>query len=174
MPARSILCLIIILAAVAGPAAAEVVIADGGVEITRAEFEAILATSPEKLKRRAASDLGDRFELITQLVASRKLAQKADQLEPGEEGYWELQFKLVNMKQEFMFQRLVAAVEEPDFEALARERYTTQKDKYARYPETRASSHILFRSPPGNDRSALRKQAEEVLAELRSGADFEA
>jgi len=153
---------------------AEVVVSDDGVSMTREEFEAVLASSSEKIKSRAANDLGDRFELITQLMASRKLAAAADQLDENDPGYWELQFKLLGVKEQFMFKRLVAEYEAPDFDALARERYKTEKEKYARYPEVRASSHILFRSPPGRDRTELRKKAQQVLEELRAGADFEA
>lgn len=155
-------------------ARAEVVISDEGVEITREELEAVLETSADKVKRRAANDVGDRFELITQLMASRKLAAKAEELDRNDPGYWELQFKLLGVKEQFMFQQLVADYELPDFDALARERYKTEKDKYARYPEVRASSHILFRSPPGQDRTELREKAQQVLDELRAGADFEA
>ncbi|MHA7816236.1 MAG: peptidylprolyl isomerase [Pseudohaliea sp.] len=155
-------------------ARAEVVVADEGIEMTREEFEVVLETSPEKIKRRAANDLGDRFELITQLLATRKLAATADDLTPDDPGYWELRFKLLQAREQFMFQRLVDERQEPDFEPLAKERYKTEKEKYARYPETRASSHILFRSPPGQDRTELREKAAQVLAELRDGADFEA
>ncbi|KGE04735.1 Peptidyl-prolyl cis-trans isomerase PpiD [Pseudohaliea rubra DSM 19751] len=155
-------------------ALAQVVISDEGVDITREEFEAVLATSPDKIKRRAANDLGDRFELITQLIASRKVAATAETLDKDDPGYWELQFKLLTAKEQFMFERLVADYDLPDFDELARERYKTQKDKYARYPELRASSHILFRSPPGEDRTELREKAALVLEELRAGADFEA
>jgi parvulin-like peptidyl-prolyl isomerase len=167
-----ILSTLFLLSAVLSPAVAEVIVADEGVELTRQEFEAVLATSPEKIKRRAANDLGDRFELITQLVASRKLAATAEELDPDQPGYWELRFKVLQARERFMFQRLVDNYETPDFEALARERYRTEKDKYARYPEVRASSHILFRSPPGEDRTELREKAREVLEELRNGADF--
>ena len=155
-------------------ARAEVVVSDEGVEITREELRVVLETSPEKVKRRAANDVGDRFELLTQLMASRKLAAKADELDQDDPGYWELQFKLLGVKEQFMFQQLVQDYEMPDFDELARERYKTEKEKYARYPEVRASSHILFRSPPGEDRTELRKKAQQVLEELRAGADFEA
>lgn len=167
-----ILSTLFLLSAALSPAVAEVIVADEGVELTRQEFEAVLATSPEKIKRRAANDLGDRFELITQLVASRKLAATAEELDPDQPAYWELRFKVLQAREQFMFQRLVDNYETPDFEALARERYRTEKDKYARYPEVRASSHILFRSPPGEDRTELREKAREVLEELRNGADF--
>jgi parvulin-like peptidyl-prolyl isomerase len=60
-------------------------------------------------------------------------------------------------------------------EDLARERYETEKDKYARVPEHRKASHILFRCAPGKcNRDELRPIAQEVLDALRAGADFEA
>ena len=77
------------------------------------------------------------------------------------------------MKRQFIFEREVGEYILPDMNALAEERYLTQKDRYAKIPETRASSHILFSSPPGRDRTELREEAAKILAELRAGADFE-
>jgi parvulin-like peptidyl-prolyl isomerase len=148
------------------------VVRDDGVAISRAEFEAALSGMPEKVRQRAAQDLGDRLELISGMLESRKLAAKAEQLTPEDEGYWDLHFKLIAAKQTFMFQRDLDAIRVPNAEALAQEWYRTQKDKYAKVPETRASSHILFASPPGLPRDELRKTANAVLDQLRAGADF--
>ena len=57
-------------------------------------------------------------------------------------------------------------------EELAHEYYQTRKEHYASVPEERASSHILFATNPGDDRTEVRKRAQEVLAQLRDGADF--
>jgi parvulin-like peptidyl-prolyl isomerase len=161
-------------AAQPGPGAEDVVIADGPAQLSRAEVAAMLATTPSIIRLPAARDLGDRFELINQWVVDEKLAREADQLTADDEGYWALKAKLDAVKRDFMIQRHLSSYEAPPLEPLVRERYETQKDKYAKVPETRASSHILFASPPGLDRSELRKKAQAVLEELRAGADFEA
>ncbi len=152
----------------------EVIAADGGVVITRAEFEAAIADAPERVLRRTANNDGERFEMINGMLTVRKLAAEADTLTPEDEGYWELQAKLLNVKQEFMFARHVNAIEVRNPELLAQEYYRTQKDKYATKPETRASSHILLASPPGLDRTEVRAKAQRLLDELRAGADWNA
>ncbi len=151
-----------------------VIASDGGVAITRAEFEAAIADAPERVMRRAANDDGDRFEMINGMLTVRKLAAEADALTPEDEGYWELQSKLLNVKQEFMFKRHVNAIEVRNPELLAQEYFRTQKEKYATKPETRASSHILLASPPGLDRTEVRAKAQRLLDELRAGADWNA
>ena len=57
--------------------------------------------------------------------------------------------------------------------ALAEERYETQKDKYALVKERRISSQILIKSPPGVPREPALAEANEVLKQLRAGADFQ-
>ena len=54
-----------------------VIASDGGVAITRAEFEAAIADAPERVMRRAANDDGDRFEIINGMLTVRKLHVQA-------------------------------------------------------------------------------------------------
>lgn len=153
---------------------AEVVIRDEGIEITRSEFRAALEMSPQLIRELATNDLGERYELISRMLEVRKLAAKADVLSTDTPGYWELQFQLLALKRQFIYDRELKEVTLPDPHALAQEYYKTQKDKYATKPETRLSSHILLASPPGLPREGVRAKAQELLNELRSGADFEA
>lgn len=155
-----------------GAASAQTVIAEGDVKISYAEMQAILEVTPPSIVKLAASDTGDRFELINQIMASRKLAAEADKLTPEDDGYWELAFSILFAKETYMFNRLVNETLVPPMAALAEERYQTQKDKYALVPETRGSSHILFASPPGLDREPLRAKAQGVLERLNAGEDF--
>lgn len=150
----------------------DTVVSDGTVQISREEFEAALNSTPEKLRALSAKDLGDRFELINAMIQSRKLAAQADQLSPDSDDYWELQFQLLGVKRQFVFDRELGNFKVPNVQQLAREYYETQKVKYATKPELRKSSHILLASPPGRPREALRERAQELLEELRSGADF--
>jgi parvulin-like peptidyl-prolyl isomerase len=162
------------LATAASPGRGQDVVRDGDVSLDYESLEALLESIPESLVRRAAGDVGERYTLLNELMLNLKLVAVADALEPGDPGYAELKSKLDQVKQQFAFEKEVAAYQVPDLQALALERYETQKDKYAKVPETRASSHLLLYSPPGPDRSELRRQAQELLAQLRAGADFEA
>jgi peptidyl-prolyl cis-trans isomerase C len=161
-------------AGAAEPVPSDVVVRDGDVVITRAEFEAVLKSSPARAVSTAAADVGRRFELINSMMASRKLAAEADALTPDDKGYWDLQFRIQGLKEQFAFDRKMAAIEIGNYEALANEYYRTRRDHYARIPEKRASSHILLSSPPGRDRAPVREKARDILAQLRAGADFEA
>ncbi|GAB3322383.1 peptidylprolyl isomerase [Haliea atlantica] len=155
----------------------EIVIRDGDVTVTRAEFEEIVERWSRDMREAAANDTGDRLELINIAVTNKKLAQAADTLTPEADGedYWTLYFREQNLKRRFMIDRFVANVEVPELSDLARERYATEKDKYAKVPEKRLTSHILWVCPPGQcEREPVREEAREVLAQLRDGADFEA
>lgn len=154
--------------------AMQTVIADGGVSISRAEFEEILRTAAPRVVERATTDMGDRLEFINSLLATRRLAAEADKYTAEDDGYWELYFALIAAKREFVFKKLMEDLEVPDLEPLVEERYHTKKDKYALVPEKRASSHILLASEPGKDRTSVREEAAEILAQLRGGADWDA
>lgn len=172
---RSLSVLLLFLLMSTGLLAAEdkVVISDAGVEITYEEMKAALTMIPRAMRSLAADDVGQRFELINNMVQIRKLAAKAEDLTPEVPRYWQLQFEILALKRNFIFELEQADVELPDPIPLAEEYYETQKDKYALEPETRSSSHILFASPPGLPREELRDKAQSILGELRAGANFE-
>ncbi|MEM8493484.1 MAG: peptidylprolyl isomerase [Pseudomonadota bacterium] len=151
-----------------------VVARDGEATITRAELEAALTMSPSSYRTRAANDLDERLELINNMLQIRKLALLADSLPSDTPGYWETFFEVLAVKRTLALKYEKSRTKFPDPEALAQEYYATQKDKYALVPEQRLSSHILFASPPGLPRDELRIKANEILEELRAGADFAA
>jgi peptidyl-prolyl cis-trans isomerase C len=157
-------------------ALSEVIVRDGDIEMTRAEFEQIVSRWSAEMRSSAANDLSDRLELISLAVMNKKLAKLADSItaEENAEDYWNLHFQLQSLKRRFMIKHFVDNLEVPDMSALAEERYHTEKDKYALVPEKRLTSHILFLCQPGQcEREPVRQQAREVLAALRDGANFE-
>ncbi|CAN0606066.1 unnamed protein product, partial [Ectocarpus sp. 12 AP-2014] len=143
----------------------DVVVADGAITISRSDFEQLVSETPDIIRSAAARDVGDRFALINDFIAARKMIAEADLISPEDPGYAELQKQLNAVKQQFVFNRAKNAYVLPDLNPLAEERYLTQKDKYAKIPETRASSHILFYQAPGPDRTELRLKAQAVLEE---------
>lgn len=168
------ICLMSIVATVS----AETVISDQGVSLSREELEYVVSQWPPQMQQAAANDLGDRLELLNQAVASKKIASEADKLTPERDGdvYWQKEMMVRAALQQFMVSRFMASIEVPDMSALAEERYNTEKGKYAWVPPSRLSSHILLRCGAGVDCDPLELQAraEELLLELRAGADFEA
>lgn len=157
-------------------AQAKDVIVDDGISISHAEFEQLVSRWSAEMRESAASDHGDRLELINIALMNKKLAAAAEAVteEEDPEAYWRLHFQLQSVKRNFMVDRYAKAIEIPDMSELAQERYHTEKDKYAKVPEHRLTSHILFMCQPGQcDREAERVKAREVLQALRDGADFE-
>ena len=148
------------------------VVGHAGVEVSRAEFQAILDTSPSTYRAAAANDLGDRYEFINNVLYARKLAASVDTLAPEDPGYWTLHFALLAAKAEFALTRLMEDVELADPADLAAEYYLTKKEQYAAVPEQRASSHILLASPPGLDRAEVRELGQSIRAQLLDGADW--
>ena len=152
-----------------------IAVRDGDIVISEAEMAAMIDAWTDDMKRAAARDKGERFELLTSAVMSRKMAKEAEEATPEDPGYWNMQFKILNVKQRYVFNQFLDQLDIPDVDELARERYKTEKDKYAKVPEHRKASHILLRCPAEScNRDELRPQAQELLQELRNGADFEA
>jgi hypothetical protein len=157
-------------------AAAEDVVEDQGVALSRVELEHIVKLWSPDMQQAAANDAGDRIELLNMALANKKLAAMVPDSPPEEgdtDAYWRLQLNIRNMESQYVVKQYLASLDIPDMTALAEERYKTQKDKYALVPETRLSSHILLLCAPGAcDRDARRVEAEKILAELEAGADF--
>jgi len=155
-------------------AQAQPVIEDEGIGIDRAEMAKIVENWTPQMQKSAARDLGDRLELLNMALTNKKMAMQAEQLSPeaDPEAYWKYVFWLQGQQRKFVFDQYMAALDTPDMSALAEERYTTEKDKYALVAEQRRSSHILYNCPAGCDREPLKPQAAKVLLALRGGADF--
>lgn len=170
--------LALVLTCVSPQVMAEAVISDQGVSMSRGELEFIVANWPTQLQQDAANDLGNRLELLNQAVASKKIAREADAMTPEQDGdtYWQKELRVRKVLRDFMVSQFIASIEVPDMSGLAKERYLTEKDKYARVPPGRLTSHILLRC--GGDvecePAAMKAHAERILAELRAGGDFEA
>ncbi len=156
---------------------ADAAIKDGGVEISEEELQVIIQRWPSDVKKAAANDLGSRMELLSSAVAGRKMAKELNQMTPESDGaaYWAYQDALLSFQRQQRTKQFVDSIEYPNMEALAQERYQTEKDKYAKVPEKRLTSHILLQCLPGKcEREPVREQAAALIAELRKGADFEA
>jgi hypothetical protein len=155
---------------------AETVIEDQGVSMSREEVEHWIQLWTPQMQRAAAADRGDRIELLNMALVAKKMALEAESATPEQdpEAYWNMQFAIRNVQRNYVAQDFLKNLEVPDMKPLAKERYITEKDKYAFVPEVRLSSHILFACVPGTcDVLGTKAQVQEVLDQLRAGADFE-
>lgn len=156
---------------------AQNVIEDAGVGMTREELEFVVRHWTPQMQKAAAIDRGDRLELLNRALTTKKIAAEADAIGPDAdpEEWWQLQYAILNRQRQFVQRHYMRTLEIPDMSDLAAEHYKTEKDKFALVPERRLSSHILVRCLPGNCvRKEKRELAEQLLQQLRDGADFEA
>lgn len=154
---------------------AQTVIRDDDVSISRDEMQQIVRRWTPEMQTAAANDAEVRWELAAMTVASKKIARAAEEVTPESdpEFYWEIKLQVQQLLRNLMIKHYLDTLEMPDWEPLARERYAADKDKYARVPERRLSSHILFACQPGNcDNEKVVSTANEALAALDNGADF--
>ena len=153
---------------------AQIVLEDDGVSINEDEFEFLVSQWPSQMQTAAANNLGDRLELLNKMIMLRRMAAAADNLPPETKESWELSEKVLILKREFLLNKFAANLKVPDMSELSAERYDSEKLKYALVPEKRMSSQILFicASPCSIEQASI--EAQEVLDELRAGADFAA
>ncbi|WP_116367403.1 peptidylprolyl isomerase [Parahaliea mediterranea] len=153
-----------------------IVVSDDGVSISENELRYVIQNWTPELRKSAATDGGDRIELLNQVLAIKKIAAQADDLTPEADGdvYWDLEMRLRQAKQVYMVKHFMATLEVPDMTELSKERYETEKRKYAHVLEQRSSSHILIRCDPRNcNGEKEEKRAQEALAKLKAGEKFE-
>ena len=155
-------------------AVAQIVLEDDGVSVNEGELEFLVSRWPSQMQTAAANNLGDRLELLNKVIMLRRMAAAADKLPPETEASWELSEKVLIIKRDSLLDNFAANLKVPDMSALAAERYDTEKLKYGLVPEKRMSSHILFICAPPCSPEQASIEAQEVLDELRAGADFKA
>ena len=153
-----------------------IVLEDADVSMSYQELSHFIESWSLDMKQAAANDEGDLIELLSMTLANKRVASEFEQLEPRPESadYWETQFKLRNIKRDYVVKRHMQSLDVPEMAALAKERFQAQKEKYARVPERRLSSHILLACPPGECKRGPRlEEARQLIAELREGRSFE-
>jgi len=156
---------------------AQNIVEDQGVGMSREELEFIVKYWTPQMQEAAATDSGDRIELINLALSAKKIASEAQKLSPEVDGelYWKHMMLIRNTEKRFMLDTYMSSLEVPDMAALAQERYLTEKDKYALVPEQRLSSQILVlcQATTDCDRKEKRLLAEKILADLQDGQNFE-
>ena len=150
------------------------VIEDGGVGMSLAELEYIVRHWTPEMQAAAANDLGDRLELLNLALSNKRIAAEVDKLTPEKDGdvYWRAELMKRATMRKLVVELYLREAEVPDMTELARERYLTQRDKFAKVPDQRLSSHILFKCDVKQacDQQAVSERAQAVLAELQAGA----
>ena len=153
-----------------------VVVENDGIELTREELQYIVQGWARDMQIAAANNPESRRELIKMALASKKLANASASVsrEADPEFYWSRELQVRGVLRHLLVKHYLDTLEVPDMQPLAEERFLADRDKYAKVPERRMTSHILFRCIPHQcDREELNERANWVLAELKAGGDFE-
>ena len=155
--------------------AAEIIVREGELTLSRAEVEFALAGSPKQIRDSAQSDEASRYEFFVSLLVSKKILAELQALDPSDDpiAYHQFLFKQLETARELDKQLFQNELLLPDFEVLALERYKISKNDIAPLPEVREASHILRLCTENCDDAS---DAIETLRSLRKrieeGASF--
>ena len=127
-------------------AAAETIVRDGNMTLSKGEIEFALAASPPPIRESAKTDDASRYEFFVNLLVSKKILARLEALDVKEDPvtYYQFYFQQMELARELDRQLFQNQLVLPDFEALALERYKISKNEIAPVPEIREASHILL------------------------------
>ena len=131
-----------------------------------------LTVPPEQLRRfyaerkRVTQHAGNFFVV-------RKLAEEAQARELTEAERFRVEEARARALSQVQLDHIVAQEKQPDYEAVAREEWQANPEKY-QGPEAVRVSHILVKPGDGRDDAQALARAEEALAKAKAGADFAA
>ena len=159
-------------------AADDVLVENGSIKLTRADYELELQRVPEDLRAEFAASPVRLTTLLNQLLIDKTLAKAAR--DAGLDRDPEIAARLAHELDRFYAQAEVFKIEQDagayfdahasDYLPKAHEIYLLDKDKY-RLPEQVSVSRILF-STSKRDKAAALALAKETRAKLAAGADF--
>ncbi|MCK5768895.1 peptidylprolyl isomerase [Algiphilus sp.] len=144
-----------------------------GVAVTADDLETELALMSDQERAKALGSAKALQSAITSVFYRRRMEDIA-----SERGYLDdptLQQRIARNREMIIANAVpemyLAELEQPDFEARAREYYEANSEEF-RPPERIAASHIFWQAPSDDDKKRVREEAESVLEQLRNGAEF--
>ena len=158
----------------AQPANDLVLMEGAGVKITLADVQAALLRAPADERQRMLADKGPLAQIVNELYTRRLMAQEARKrgLDRGAQAELYAQQAVEHALSELAVSAIDAAAVPKEPQLTERSRALYQKDtKMFSAPALSAASHILVRRV--GDKGEARKRAEEVLAKVKAGGNFE-
>ncbi|MDG1066382.1 MAG: peptidylprolyl isomerase [Luminiphilus sp.] len=127
-------------------AAAQTIVSDGDLTLSKEEVEFALAASPPPVREGAKTDEASRYEFFVNLLVSKKILARLEALDAKDDPatYYQFYFQQLEFARQLDQQLFQDQLALPDFEALAAERYKVSKSEIAPIPEIREASHILL------------------------------
>lgn len=151
---------------------ATVLIKRGEAALTLADMDAYVSEAPAELRAGLLSNLSRKEQILTQLMVLETLAQEAIDAGLLDDPLTQARVDLARTR--FLAQLRTEQLQQSspiDAEALARERYTSNPDRYL-LEETVTVRHILVEARNRSERAAEARIAE-VVAKLEAGTSFE-
>jgi len=141
---------------------AAVVVRSGDIQVTLGDLQAFIANVQARRETVPPPNLRTLQAIAQRVLVNRVLASQAEAM--GLDKSPEVQRRMQLERESFLRELRLAQVEElgpePDYEALARETYLTQKDRFVRQPEVHVA-HILVDTKERSEDEA-KARAEEV------------
>jgi parvulin-like peptidyl-prolyl isomerase len=127
-------------------AAAETIVSDGDVTLSKGEVAYALAAAPPQVRNSTKTNEASRYEFFVNLLVSKKIMARLEAVDVNEDPdtYYQFYFQQMEMARQLDKQLFQDQLALPDFEALAAERYKVSKNEIALVPELREASHILL------------------------------
>ncbi len=167
--------LLMTAAAQAAVPADTVLLSSGKVNVTEGEYQQSLAALDAQQRSRVTATRAHVEGFLRSIYQQKRMVAEAERL--GLPQQPDVKAKLHAARRDVLINalhdHLEAAIKTPDFMALAHEYYQTHTDQY-HLPQQYRVAYILFKVNCPCQDAAKRKQAMNVLQQLRNGADFAA
>ena len=172
----AVACLFFFPLSIAASGADHVLISGDDVSVTRSDFARYLEVRVPEEQRAAVLARPDAIrQLISQLYITRTLAAEAKAAEEldREALEWRAEFERDRVyRQALIDLRIAEKAARTDWDTLARERYTANRQDYE-VPERVRASHVLIGTAERGDEEAS-ALADEIAERARAGEDFAA
>ena len=172
----AVACLFFFPLSIAASGADHVLISGDDVSVTRSDFARYLEVRVPEDQRAAVLARPDAIrQLISQLYITRTLAAEAKAAEEldREALEWRAEFERDRVyRQALIDLRIAEKAARTDWDTLARERYTANRQDYE-VPERVRASHVLIGTAERGDEEAS-ALADEIAERARAGEDFAA
>jgi peptidyl-prolyl cis-trans isomerase C len=143
--------------------------------LTRLDFEGAMQSASPEIREEFRHDMKRITGVLESLLIQRTLSQEARTLGLADDPLVQKEIQLATERilAKKRLEAFEAGLKQPDYEAVARQDYTTKPDEF-RLPEQLDASHILIAVSTCRKRDAAQALAEEIRQKALAGEDFAA
>lgn len=143
--------------------------------LTRLDFEGAMQSASPEIRREFLGDMKKITSVLESVLVQRTLSEEARALGLADDPLVQKEIQLATERilAKKRLEAFEAGLKQPDFEAVARQEYTTKPDAF-RLPDQLDASHILIAASKCRSADEARALAEEVRQKALKGEDFAA